>query len=260
VWHVPATQYHLLPDVNVFVRQCSNTRKQVVWRTPAAWLSSPPKSHPPSHYSSAPAATPAAPQPSSPAPTPAPATPHSDPVPSATEDPVPHPSRSSPLSPDARPFFPATALAALSLEVEEEELEHIDYDFTTSPSRSPRSYMDALLSSPNRSPLPATVLSAGGGEQDMLGRVGESEVPLAATRKQRRRLSRCIQRRNPPPPLVATLSPSGRHLSAALAARLGPLPHNPPPAPRHRPWSLGGRRRLPGVPLQVHQAAPPTGD
>lgn len=120
-------------------------------------------------------------------------------------------------------------------------MECIDYSFTPSPSYSPASYRDALLRSPapaSGSPAPAAMLLA---VEDQVvpgkdGACGGDSAPRA--RKKHRQPFRCVRRRNPPPPLVAT-SPcagDGQPLSHELAARLGPvLAPATSTGPRRRP-------------------------
>ncbi|CAN6214543.1 unnamed protein product [Urochloa humidicola] len=144
---------------------------------------------------------------------------------------------SPPLSPAAQPFFPAGHPRELSWaheeEVEEEELECVDYDFSSSPTRSssPLSYRDVLCRSPASTPTKMAAIAADG-DGVAAKMVGEAVEREGGQRKRRRR-SRRVRKRQPPRPLVAAppRARDGRPLGRNLAARLGPMPPAPVPAP-----------------------------
>ncbi|CAN6341520.1 unnamed protein product [Urochloa humidicola] len=147
----------------------------------------------------------------------------------------PHPTSS--LSPAARPFLPARSGSPArggSLQVSEDDLECVDYEFTPSPSPTPRSYRDALLRS---SPVPGALAGSSPPAATVeIPTAPTASLPVATTaatgvaataggRRKRRRTSKRVRRKRPPPPLVAAPPRAGDgRLSRNLAARLGPIP------------------------------------
>ncbi|CAN6268671.1 unnamed protein product [Urochloa humidicola] len=121
----------------------------------------------------------------------------------------------SSLSPAARPFYPGDSTAGRSKELRwldgsDNELEHVDYSFTLSPSASPRpsSYRDVLC---RPSPPPAKGVMAGQGDgSTALAEVAAAMAPVEGTpmgRRGRHRQSRRAQKRRRRPPLRVANAP-----------------------------------------------------
>ncbi|CAN6197587.1 unnamed protein product [Urochloa humidicola] len=150
-------------------------------------------------------------------PSPSPSSSHQPPSPAAIPTPAPtaSPISKSPLSPTARPFYPAASGRAKEtrwMECSDDEEELVDYGFTPSPSPPPASFRDVVCgrhhTSPSASPspssptVPAAVAPATAVATVVAASRGEDAVPARRRRRRPSRRAPPLRVAAPPPPRV----------------------------------------------------------